>query len=192
MPTLPEHNATIVEEAVNFPHDGLFVEYAVELPENVKALQESQVLGRTQLCNTADSATVCDVSQLCFYMKLFQGDVARFSFPIELTLEYSPSIPLASSGSGFWPRLLLRVVSEDYWQRHYVDGYGSVALPIQAGHQRVSVDCWRPVNPQSNSSKTRELFLGQAVDLSSLSDIGISGTASQLVRPYICDLKENS
>jgi hypothetical protein len=65
-----------------------------------------------------------------------------------------------------WPRLLFRVLAEDKWQRYYVAGYGSAALPtIPCAGQKIGVDCWRPINPYSSLCKLREQFIGQAVDL---------------------------
>lgn len=65
-----------------------------------------------------------------------------------------------------WPRLLFRVLAEDQWQRYYVAGYGSIALPTTpTTGQKCPVECWRPVNPYSSLCKLREQFIGQAVDL---------------------------
>lgn len=91
--------------------------------------------------------------------------MARFSFPIQLTLAYS-TFRRQHGEVITWPRILLRVVSEDDWHRFYVDGYASIGLPIQPGHHNdVSVECWRVVNPFSHRATMQEMFLGQDVDL---------------------------
>lgn len=65
-----------------------------------------------------------------------------------------------------WPRLLFKVLAEDKWQRYYVAGYGSTSLPtIPCATQKISVNCWRPINPHSSLCKLHEQFIGQAVDI---------------------------
>ena len=41
-----------VEEGINFPHDGLYVEYTLEIPPNMEILQKDAIFGRTQICFT--------------------------------------------------------------------------------------------------------------------------------------------
>ncbi|KAI1714486.1 ciliary basal body-associated, b9 protein domain-containing protein [Ditylenchus destructor] len=144
------HYLIHIEEGINFPHDGLFVEYLVELPSNVEILEKERITGRSQICFTKSEGL---------------DDVARFSFPIQLTLAYS-TFRRQHGEVITWPRILLRVVSEDDWHRFYVDGYASIGLPIQPGHHNdVSVECWRVVNPFSHRATMQEMFLGQDVDL---------------------------
>ncbi|KAI1733343.1 ciliary basal body-associated, b9 protein [Ditylenchus destructor] len=144
------HYLIHIEEGMNFPHDGLFVEYFVELPSNVEILEKERITGRSQICFTKGEGP---------------DDVARFSFPIQLSLAYS-TFRRQHGEVITWPRLLLRVVSEDDWHRFYVDGYASIGLPIQPGHYNdVSVECWRVVNPFSHRATMQEMFLGQDVDL---------------------------
>uniref|UniRef100_A0A915E2E7 Uncharacterized protein n=1 Tax=Ditylenchus dipsaci TaxID=166011 RepID=A0A915E2E7_9BILA len=141
-----------IEEGINFLHDGLFVEYTVELPANVQAVDKDQLNGRSQLCYSKGEG---------------RNDVVRFSLPIQFTLAY-PTWRRKYGEVVTWPRLLLRIVSEDNWHRFYIDGYASMGLPIQPGQYRQGVDCWRVVNPHSHQATMRELYLGQAVDLKNL------------------------
>lgn len=50
----------ILEEAVNFPHNGLYIEYKIDLPSNVKFTENSKncSFGRTQICFTKEENTV--------------------------------------------------------------------------------------------------------------------------------------
>ncbi|KAI6200823.1 Meckel syndrome type 1-like protein [Aphelenchoides besseyi] len=142
----------VIEDAIDFPHDCLCVEYEVELPPNMIPVFEDQCRGRTQLCATESHE---------------QLDVARFSFPIELALKYNLNYQLGSDVHAFrWPRLLFRVLAEDQWSRYYVDGYGSVSLPsVPSAKQKLTVECWRPINPYSNLARLKEQFIGQSIDL---------------------------
>ncbi|KAI6227294.1 Meckel syndrome type 1-like protein [Aphelenchoides fujianensis] len=142
----------VIEEAIDFPHDGLCIEYEVELPPNMRWASVDQSRGRTQRCATVSS---------------YQMDIARFSFPIELCITYDLNSDSFDLAAGFrWPRLMFRVLAEDQWSRYYVDGYGSTALPTApATNQKLTVDCWRPVNPKSSLARLREQFIGQPVDL---------------------------
>jgi hypothetical protein len=47
-----------VEEGINFPHDGLYVEYTLEIPPNMEILQKDAIFGRTQICFTQDRGAV--------------------------------------------------------------------------------------------------------------------------------------
>lgn len=58
--------------------------------------------------------------------------MAKFSFPIEITLIYN-SQDRTKGEVVTWARLLLRICAEDMWQKYYVDGYASISLPIQPG-----------------------------------------------------------
>ncbi|KAI6214518.1 Meckel syndrome type 1-like protein [Aphelenchoides besseyi] len=136
----------VIEDAIDFPHERLCVEYEVELPPNMIPVYKDQCRGRTQLCATQSHE---------------QLDVARFSFPIELALNYDLNYQLGSDVHAFrWPRLLFRVLAEDQWSRYYVDGYGSVSLPsVPSTKQQLIVECWRPVNPHSNLARLKEHFI---------------------------------
>uniref|UniRef100_A0AC34PV61 Meckel syndrome type 1 protein n=1 Tax=Panagrolaimus sp. JU765 TaxID=591449 RepID=A0AC34PV61_9BILA len=148
-----------IEEGVNFLHDGLSVEYMIELPSHIKAARgyEEMMSGQTQVCFTKSQN---------------YNDVAKFSFPIEIVLEFSSTTIF---NQNLWPRLLCKVVSEDYWQRNYVDGYGQIPLPTKAGRHALEVYCWRPINPRNYLFQMKDYFLGQAVDLQSINRLGISG-----------------
>lgn len=46
-----------LEEAINFPFDGLYIEYELDLPPNFYT--DNQCSGRTQLCFTQPFGSVC-------------------------------------------------------------------------------------------------------------------------------------
>jgi len=110
-------------------------------------------------------------TQICFTKEENGNDVAKFSFPVEMVLEFSnkpkDGCPIK------WPHLLCKVVSEDYWQRCFVDGYAQLSLPTTVGKHSLEVFCWRPTNPNNQLAKMKDFFLGQAVDIHSIENQGI-------------------
>uniref|UniRef100_A0A7E4VAW8 Arrestin_C domain-containing protein n=1 Tax=Panagrellus redivivus TaxID=6233 RepID=A0A7E4VAW8_PANRE len=153
------HYLITIDEGINFPHDGNHIEYRFELPRHVNIVPSSdnQSQGRTQVC---------------FSKEENYQDVSKFSYPIEVTLEYNYNVDPFSTIKV--PHLQCRVVAEDGWQRCYVDGYAEIALPLTLGQHEVTVDCWRPVNPNSYVSEMKDFFLGQPVDVKKLADLSIS------------------
>uniref|UniRef100_A0AC34F6L9 Meckel syndrome type 1 protein n=1 Tax=Panagrolaimus sp. ES5 TaxID=591445 RepID=A0AC34F6L9_9BILA len=160
--TIWMHYLIIIDEAIDFPHNGLYIEYKFQLPSNVKfaesSLQFSQ--GRTQICCMKEENT---------------NDVAKFSYPIEITLEFMENTEPDDILK--WPQLLCRVISEDYWQRTYISGYSQILLPINIGQTEYKVPCWRPANMSNNVSKMRDYFLGQPISLQALENLGIKDSA---------------
>lgn len=91
-----------------------------------------------------------------------------------------------------WPHLLCKVVSEDYWQRCFVNGYGQVSLPTTPGKHSLEVFCWRPVNPNNHLAKMKDFFLGQAVDIHSIENQGIIDSAIGNTVSNVSILSESS
>ncbi|KDO30772.1 hypothetical protein SPRG_04673 [Saprolegnia parasitica CBS 223.65] len=57
------------------------------------------------------------------------------------------------------------------WERHYVEGYGSVCLPTMPGrYDAISIELWRPRLP-SVAAERRNFFLGGEGQLQSLFDV---------------------
>ncbi|KAE9556145.1 hypothetical protein FO519_000633 [Halicephalobus sp. NKZ332] len=166
-----------IEEGLNFPHDGLYVEYVFQLPPHVRFAEgyEELASGRTQVCFTKEEDG---------------SDVAKFSFPIEMVLEFSSK---PKSGCSIkWPHLLCKVVSEDYWQRCFVNGYTQLSLPTTVGKHSLETFCWRPVNPNNHLAKMKDFFLGQAVDIHSIENQGIINSAIGNTVSNISILSESS
>uniref|UniRef100_A0A914P4G9 Meckel syndrome type 1 protein n=1 Tax=Panagrolaimus davidi TaxID=227884 RepID=A0A914P4G9_9BILA len=156
------HYLIIIDEAIDFPHNGLYIEYKFQLPSNVKFTKNSEQFshGRTQICFMKEENT---------------NDVAKFSYPIEVTLEFIENEK--SDDILKWPQLLCRVISEDYWQRSYVSGYSQLLLPLNIGATEYRVPCWRTADLTNNVSIMRDYFLGQPISVQSLENLGISDSA---------------
>ncbi|KAK0424818.1 hypothetical protein QR680_008868 [Steinernema hermaphroditum] len=149
-----------IERGINFPRTQYYIEYKLDLPTHISAQETSLLAGRTQSCYIKEDDD--------------GNEVTHFGFPLQFDL-------LAKEASAphralLWPRLLFRVCSEDYWGRHYVDGYGSYSLPVETHANTVTVPTWRPVDSGVSSSALKELFIGQAVDLTAIELISPSSS----------------
>ncbi|KHN80606.1 Meckel syndrome type 1 -like protein [Toxocara canis] len=142
-----------IERAINFTHDGLYVEYKVELPNGLFASDVKAMSGKTQLSYTKADGQ-------CY----FWNDAATFAYTIQLSLSTKQSQPEAGF---FSPRILFRVCAENVWGGHYVDGYGITSMPLIPGRHKISVNCWRPVDPKSRTAALQERFVAQAIDIKS-------------------------
>lgn len=162
---------------MNFPNDGIYIEYAFELPSHVRYGEgyEELAYGRTQICFTKSEN---------------DSDISRFSFPVEMMFEFSDkpnhNCPIK------WPHLLIKVMSEDYWQRSFVNGYGELSLPITSGKHSYSIHCWRPINPNNHFSIMKDYFLGQSIDIHSIENQGIIDSSINNTLSNISILTESS
>uniref|UniRef100_A0A1I7S9U1 Transmembrane protein n=1 Tax=Bursaphelenchus xylophilus TaxID=6326 RepID=A0A1I7S9U1_BURXY len=155
-----------IDEARNMPHDGVYIEYNIEVPENMEVVQKEHLSGRTQVC---------------FVKPEGKDDVSYFSYPIQFALLYRATRP--QTDKFFWPRIRLRCLAEDYWGRFYIDGYGSKSLPIRPiAQEKLVIQTWRPKNPFSHLAKLREGFIGQAVDLANPEMAGIFDSTGRISR----------
>ncbi|VDD86106.1 unnamed protein product [Enterobius vermicularis] len=148
------------KKALNFPHDGLYVEYKVEVPDEIS------VDGGTKEGSTNISVT-----------KSIDGnDVAVFSHTFSVYMRTRAK----SFGENFcFPRILFRICSEDYWGRYYVDGYGFTPLPISPGRHALNITCWRLVNTLSRKAALYDYFVAQNNDVDTLQICGLPNALAQ-------------
>lgn len=66
--------------------------------------------------------------------------------------------------SGDWPRIFFEVGSSGCWGRHYVEGYGHVAIPRVPGTYDITVTTWKPKG--AIRDRMADYFLGGARHLS--------------------------
>ncbi|TKR75778.1 hypothetical protein L596_017021 [Steinernema carpocapsae] len=153
-----------IEKGINFPRSQYYIEYKLDLPTHMTTLDTSLLTGRSQICYVKEDE---------------EGDeVAHFGFPIQFDLIAKDFA--APNRALLWPRLLIRVCAEDYWGRHYVDGYGSYSLPVETRIQTTKIPTWRPVNAGVTTSALKELFVGQAVDLTAIELISPSSSENNI------------
>ena len=63
----------------------------------------------------------------------------------------------------------MQVNSVDEWNRHRIEGYGFVRMPMQNGYHTIEVDTWRP--RASLDSEIHSFFLGGSVRIQKLEEL---------------------
>jgi|TARA_B110000208_G_C11687261_1_gene400992 hypothetical protein len=72
------------------------------------------------------------------YPKNDEGDVCAWGHPLDLHLQ-------TTNVEQGWPRLILKVMKMDDWERIEVVAYGQASLPTTSGSHRIEVNTWRPM-----------------------------------------------
>lgn len=82
--------------------------------------------------------------------------VSHFCFPFDYQF-----LAMEELSASKRPYLLFQVNSVDDWNRHRIEGYGFLRLPIQPGYHELEVETWRPRG--SLMSEVHSFFLGGSV-----------------------------
>nr|XP_048679881.1 Meckel syndrome type 1 protein isoform X3 [Caretta caretta] len=151
-------NGEIVS-AQGYEYDRLYVHFFLELPSRWSSPAFQQLSGVTQTCATKT---------------LGRDNVAYFSYPFTLEMFFTQEDE--SEGSlPQWPVIYFEVLSLDYWQRHRVEGYGSVVLPAAPGFHTLTAPTWRPIE-LGTVSELRRFFIGGSPELEDMTYIRVPGT----------------
>ncbi|KAM3726354.1 Tectonic-like complex member MKS1 [Dirofilaria immitis] len=134
-----------IERAINFPHDGLYIEYEVDLP-----LQ----------CALIDISHVHEWSPITDSSPQGKDDIAVFSQPVCLTFTIKEQL----SENFYWPKMIFRLCGEDYWGRFFVDGFGQLTLPPRPGRYQFDIKCWRYKHKHDRRSMLFENFISEIAD----------------------------
>lgn len=86
-----------------------------------------------------------------------RSNMYKFNFPFELHGS------ARRKEAVIWPRLLIEVSSVDFLNRHRVEGYGHVPIPLMAGPSLDTIRAWRPEGSLRNRMKS--YLLGGSTDL---------------------------
>ncbi|XP_014211094.1 Meckel syndrome type 1 protein-like [Copidosoma floridanum] len=130
--------------------DGVFVTYYLDLPCHWRPASEvdrRKLTGRTQRCRARNKQ-------------------ANLSYCAEVLLDLDLTELVAAKGTTelpAWPRVLISVASLDSWTRYRIEGYGSLALPAEAGSYNFSLKTWRPAAGLVDS--LRRVFTGGTCEL---------------------------
>uniref|UniRef100_A0AAF5D6M9 Uncharacterized protein n=1 Tax=Strongyloides stercoralis TaxID=6248 RepID=A0AAF5D6M9_STRER len=146
-----------IQKTELFPYDGVYVEYVIELPNNMSLVEkdDSILTGRTQIS-----------------MNNFNGE-SYFSFPIQLNC----FLKLTESFSSF-PIIYFRICSEDEYNSFHINGYTSLCLPFKSGHQTHILPSWCPIEKDSEYSQLYSLFLGESIDIKDITKQSIKNETS--------------
>ncbi|EJD75716.1 hypothetical protein LOAG_17188 [Loa loa] len=136
-----------IERAVNFPYDGICIEYKVDLP-----LQ----------CALIDLSSVHRWSTIIDSSPQGKDDVAIFSQPVCVTLTINEERQFFENFH--WPRMIFRLCGEDYWGRFFVNGFGQLTLPPRPGRYQFDIKCWRYQRKHDRKSMLFENFISEMAD----------------------------
>ncbi|VBB29693.1 unnamed protein product, partial [Acanthocheilonema viteae] len=136
-----------IERAINFPHDGLCIEYKVDLP-----LQ----------CTLIDLSPVHKWSIITDSVPQAENDVAVFSQPVCVTIIIKEEEQFFENF--YWPRMIFRLYGEDYWGRFFVNGFGQLTLPSRPGRHHFDIKCWRYERKYEKKGMLFENFISQMAD----------------------------
>lgn len=67
------------------------------------------------------------------------------------------------------PHLLFQVNSVDSWNRHRIEGYGFLRLPMEPGYHQMDLETWRPRG--SITTEIHSFFLGGSVRVLKLEEL---------------------
>ena len=59
--------------------------------------------------------------------------------------------------------------STDSWNRHKIEGYGFVRLPLSQGYHEIEIETWRP--RVSIDTEIHQFFLGGSVKIQKLEEL---------------------
>lgn len=134
-----------IESCSGFHSDSLYCQFLISVPSEWKSdHQQLNLLSATTQIS---------------YSTILEGHVdytAFFGFPIELNLISAEKTPR-------YPKLFVKVFSVDSQERHCVEGYGNVNIPLEAGSYEFELKTWRPLFHFQERLKT--FLLGGSPDL---------------------------
>uniref|UniRef100_A0A0N4ZVA1 Arrestin_N domain-containing protein n=1 Tax=Parastrongyloides trichosuri TaxID=131310 RepID=A0A0N4ZVA1_PARTI len=136
-----------IQKTKNFPYDGVYIEYVIELPDNMKLFRNDEfvLFGRTHVCNNN-----------------WEG-ISYFSFPIEINC----LLELKKKFTTF-PVIYFKICSEDEYNSFYINGYTSLYLPLKSGTEFHKLPSWCPIDNNSYYNQLYNLFLGQSSDINDI------------------------
>ncbi|OZC09942.1 hypothetical protein X798_03048 [Onchocerca flexuosa] len=136
----------VAERAINFPHDGLCIEYKIDLPLQCKLIDLSQVHEWSPVINSSPQG---------------KDDVAVFSQPVCVTVIIEEEQLFENF---YWPRVIFRLCGEDYWGRFFVNGFGQLTLPSRPGRHQFDIKCWRYERKHDRKNMLFENFISEMAD----------------------------
>ncbi|EJW88798.1 hypothetical protein WUBG_00295 [Wuchereria bancrofti] len=143
-----------IERAVNFPHDGLCIEYKIDLPLQCALIDLSPVHRWSTVIDSSPQG---------------EDDVAVLSQPVSITLIIKEQEQFFENF--FWPRMIFRLSGEDCWGRFFVNGFGHLTLPSRPGRlffvlllfnkYQYDIKCWRHDHKHDRKNMLFENFISE-------------------------------
>ncbi|KAK6110379.1 Ciliary basal body-associated B9 family protein [Brugia pahangi] len=114
-----------IERAVNFPHDGLCIEYKIDLPLQCALIDLSPVHRWSTVIDSSPQG---------------EDDVAVFSQPVSITLIVKAQEQFFENF--FWPRMIFRLSGEDCWGCFFGSIISSIGHnTVSSGTLKINVQC---------------------------------------------------
>ena len=173
-----EHRVTCLGEivkATGFQAEDTYIMYDVLLPEQgwiFEDVNEYEMYGvirdTTVEYNKRNSVTHVSKAKTHFSSDPEDGETttmtSHFCFPFDFQFKAKDSAMEYQR-----PYILLQVNSVDSWNRHRIEGYGFVKMPLSPGYHSIEVSTWRP--RASLDSEIHSFFLGGSVRLQKLEEM---------------------
>ncbi|CAJ0587777.1 unnamed protein product, partial [Mesorhabditis spiculigera] len=154
-----------LSEAINFPRDPLFVEYSVKFPAHLRKEPNDMMSDKILADDDPRIGTVHGTSANAFANRRGRNRVAVLNHLFEVSFSYDPTMAMTTDHSVWWPTIMFRVMSRDFWGRSFSLGYGSIQLPVQGNTHRLEVPIWRLKSGSDNFAQLRELLVGDPISL---------------------------
>ena len=157
-----------IESAIGFDQPKLAITYKIHLPENwefddYNSYETLGMMKDLDEVNKRDSITQYSYAHVIDYnhQRVYESS---FCFPFDLQFLHN-----TKEESSQRPYLLFQVNSVDSWNRHRIEGYGSLQFPSEEGHHKFKVQTWKPRGSFQN--ELHSFFLGGSIRVLELEDI---------------------
>jgi hypothetical protein len=157
-----------IVSAIGFDQPKWSITYKVHLPElwDFDDYNSYETLGVNvdlDEVNKRESITQFSYANVTDYnhQKVYESN---FWFPFDLQFMHD-----TTQESSERPHLLFQVNSVDSWNRHRIEGYGSLQFPSEEGYHEFRVQTWKPLGSFYN--ELHSFFLGGSIRVLELEDI---------------------
>eukprot|EP00483_Globobulimina_turgida_P007610 UN07625 len=125
--------------------------------------------------NGKDKSNLKYSTNCSYYMKLKNQKIYNFSSIFELEIIET----LSQKNDFISPTIYFEVNSVDYWNRHRIEGYGSVNIELDAkNNKEICIPIWRPIG--TIRDEMRRFYIGGGIRLKDKKSISISPTTKFL------------
>ncbi|VDN81435.1 unnamed protein product [Brugia pahangi] len=160
-----------IERAVNFPHDGLCIEYKIDLPLQCALIDLSPVHRWSTVIDSSPQG---------------EDDVAVFSQPVSITLIVKAQEQFFENF--FWPRMIFRLSGEDCWGCFFFKTNSSL---IYFRYQ-YDIKCWRHDHKHDRKNMLFENFISEVAYFKRTESILTSESATHRVGSIISSIGHNT
>eukprot|EP01135_Chromosphaera_perkinsii_P008119 Nk52_evm35s1129 gene=Nk52_evmTU35s1129 len=144
-----------IVSATGFPNDDIYVHYMLDLEDGWQVSSTNIISAFTQISRGTNDGQ--------------EDRTAHFAHPFEFELHHNATSTISPR-----PKIYFEVGSIDFFDRHRVEGYGNINIPLDPGVTSKSIKTWRPVGDLN--SQMRRMFIGGDAQLSDVTFASIPST----------------